>query len=46
MKTVCDMNKDQRKEFRETLGKNPPFTCRKCGEKAMEKKRLCKPQKS
>jgi hypothetical protein len=46
MKTVCEMNKDQRKTFKADLGKNPTFTCKKCGAKAMEKKRLCKPQKS
>jgi hypothetical protein len=40
------MSKDQRKEYKEALDKNPPFTCKKCGAKAVDKKRLCKPQKS
>jgi uncharacterized Zn finger protein len=45
MKPMCERDKKERKEIAKNLGKHPPFTCKKCGAVAEQKKQLCKPEK-
>ena len=42
--TICKLKKKGKKEKIESLAKNPAFVCDKCGAKADEKARLCKPK--